>query len=53
MTLEPRESRRAAALPEPERCVVCDQVSDELMCAACRALLRGESDPWPAHTQPL
>jgi nucleotide-binding universal stress UspA family protein len=29
--------------PEPERCVVCAQVSDDLICAHCRALIRGES----------
>jgi len=29
--------------PEPERCVVCAQVSDELICEHCRALIRGES----------
>lgn len=31
------------APPEPERCVVCARVADELICAQCRALIRGES----------
>jgi nucleotide-binding universal stress UspA family protein len=29
--------------PEPEKCVVCARPSDELICAPCRALIRGES----------
>ena len=29
------------AAPEPERCVVCAQVSEDLICAPCRALIRG------------
>jgi nucleotide-binding universal stress UspA family protein len=33
----------SSAPPEPERCVVCAQVSDELICAHYRALIRGES----------
>ncbi len=29
--------------PEPEKCVVCASPSDELICAQCRALIRGEA----------
>jgi nucleotide-binding universal stress UspA family protein len=36
-------SAPSSAPPEPERCVVCAQVSDELICAHCRARIRGES----------
>jgi len=27
----------------PDRCVVCTQIADELICERCRALIRGES----------
>jgi K+-sensing histidine kinase KdpD len=45
LTVPPGGLKPAArsSAPEPERCVVCAQVSDELICAHCRARIRGES----------
>ena len=58
MTLEVRRVLRDAAPSEAQRCVVCAEVCDQLICEPCLALLRGDSMPrhaelWPAHTQPL
>ena len=41
LVLEPAAASVVA--PEPDRCVVCRQVSDDLICTHCRALIRGES----------
>jgi nucleotide-binding universal stress UspA family protein len=32
-----------AATPEPARCLVCRQVSEDLICEPCRARIRGEA----------
>ena len=44
LTVPARLEQGAPSPPpaEPERCVVCSQISDELICAHCRALIRGE-----------
>jgi len=45
LTVPTRLEQAAPGAPasEPERCVVCRQVSDELICAQCRALIRGQA----------
>jgi nucleotide-binding universal stress UspA family protein len=41
----PEEGLAAPGFPEPApaRCVACQKASEDLICAACRALIRGEA----------